>query len=154
MEEEVRNPVDLARGVPISVKANSSTLSRNGKTGIGMICVLFFHLHRKKPLGAMSPPSYMGCGAARGCWRSCTTLKGRGIPPEYRQHRAHRLSLVKSPNRDFCNNVRVQNSIMTRAQSRVIAVGNAMALCCYGQCSKVWRIFIIEKGTVVFDRVI
>uniref|UniRef100_A0A8C0FWF6 RNB domain-containing protein n=1 Tax=Chelonoidis abingdonii TaxID=106734 RepID=A0A8C0FWF6_CHEAB len=40
---------------------------------------------------------------------------------------------------------------MTRAQSQVIVVGDAVALCSYGQCSKVWKRFLqecIEKGNV------
>ncbi|XP_048354826.1 helicase with zinc finger domain 2 isoform X2 [Sphaerodactylus townsendi] len=66
-------------------------------------------------------------------------------------HTTESLSSIKSPNLDFFNNVRVLNTIMTRAQSQVIAVGDATALCSYGQCSKVWRGFFkecVEKGTV------
>nr|XP_056700890.1 helicase with zinc finger domain 2 [Euleptes europaea] len=66
-------------------------------------------------------------------------------------HTKESLSSIKSPNLDFFNNVRVLNTIMTRAQSQVIAVGDAVALCSYGQCSKVWKSFIkecAEKGTL------
>ncbi|XP_015282257.1 PREDICTED: helicase with zinc finger domain 2, partial [Gekko japonicus] len=66
-------------------------------------------------------------------------------------HTRESLSSISSPNLDFFNNARVLNTIMTRAQSQVIAVGDAVALCSYGQCSKVWKGFIkecIEKGTV------
>lgn len=40
---------------------------------------------------------------------------------------------------------------MTRAQSQIVAVGDAVALCSYGQCSKVWKGLVkecIEKRTV------
>ncbi|XP_060086564.1 helicase with zinc finger domain 2 [Heteronotia binoei] len=66
-------------------------------------------------------------------------------------HTRESLSCISSPNLDFFNNARVLNTIMTRAQSQVIAVGDAVALCSYGQCSKVWKSFIkecIEKETV------
>lgn len=66
-------------------------------------------------------------------------------------HTRESLSSISSPNLDFFNNARVLNTIMTRAQSQVVAVGDAVALCSYGQCSKVWKSFIkecIEKGTL------
>ncbi|XP_053106245.1 helicase with zinc finger domain 2 [Hemicordylus capensis] len=61
------------------------------------------------------------------------------------------LSHISSSNLDVFNDSRVLNTIMTRAQSQVIAVGDAVALCSYGQCSKVWKGLIkecIEKRTV------
>ncbi|XP_054835850.1 LOW QUALITY PROTEIN: helicase with zinc finger domain 2 [Eublepharis macularius] len=66
-------------------------------------------------------------------------------------HTKESLGSIDSPNLAFFNDARVLNTIMTRAQSQVIAVGDAVALCSYGQCSKVWKSFIkecIEKGTV------
>ncbi|XP_072852771.2 3'-5' exoribonuclease HELZ2 [Pogona vitticeps] len=61
-------------------------------------------------------------------------------------HTRESLNLVNSSNLDFFNEGRVLNTIMTRAQSQVIAVGDAMALCSYGRCSKVWKSFI--KGCI------
>uniref|UniRef100_H9GHU7 Helicase with zinc finger 2 n=1 Tax=Anolis carolinensis TaxID=28377 RepID=H9GHU7_ANOCA len=59
-------------------------------------------------------------------------------------HTKESLSVINSPNVDFFNDARVLNTIMTRAQSQVIVVGDAVALCSYGQCSKVWKGFIKE----------
>ncbi|XP_050763426.1 helicase with zinc finger domain 2 [Gymnogyps californianus] len=58
---------------------------------------------------------------------------------------------VSASHHEFFNEARVLNTIMTRAQSLVVAVGDAVALCSHGQCSKVWKRFIqqcIEKGSV------
>ncbi|XP_045836963.1 helicase with zinc finger domain 2 [Meles meles] len=44
----------------------------------------------------------------------------------------------------FFTDARVLNTVMTRAQSQVVAVGNAVALCSFGACSKLWRSFIRE----------
>ncbi|XP_067410120.1 3'-5' exoribonuclease HELZ2 isoform X2 [Emydura macquarii macquarii] len=66
-------------------------------------------------------------------------------------HTQESLLSAASPNMEFFNEARVLNTIMTRAQSQVIVVGDAVALCSYGQCSKVWKRFIqecIEKGSV------
>ncbi|XP_077192077.1 3'-5' exoribonuclease HELZ2 [Paroedura picta] len=67
-------------------------------------------------------------------------------------HTRDSLRTIRSPNLDFFDNARVLNTIMTRAQSQVVAIGDAVALCSYGQCSKVWKSFLkecIEKGTVM-----
>ncbi|NXI63086.1 HELZ2 Helicase, partial [Anseranas semipalmata] len=66
-------------------------------------------------------------------------------------HTSESLRISASHNLEFFNEARVLNTIMTRAQSQVIAVGDAVALCSHGQCSKVWKRFIqecIEKGSV------
>ncbi|XP_061486900.1 helicase with zinc finger domain 2 [Rhineura floridana] len=66
-------------------------------------------------------------------------------------HTRETLGHVSSSNLDFFNDARALNTIMTRAQSQVIAVGDAVALCSYGQCSKVWKGFLkecIDKKTV------
>ncbi|XP_015737379.1 helicase with zinc finger domain 2 isoform X1 [Coturnix japonica] len=66
-------------------------------------------------------------------------------------HTSDSLRVSASHNLEFFNEARVLNTIMTRAQSQVIAVGDAVALCSHGQCSKVWKRFIqecIEKGSV------
>ncbi|XP_048877851.1 helicase with zinc finger domain 2 [Brienomyrus brachyistius] len=43
---------------------------------------------------------------------------------------------------DFFNDARVLNTAMTRAQSQVIVVGDAVALCMFGRCSKIWKSYI------------
>ncbi|KAM6054161.1 3'-5' exoribonuclease HELZ2 [Chlamydotis macqueenii] len=66
-------------------------------------------------------------------------------------HTSESLRLLASHHLEFFNEARVLNTIMTRAQSLVIAVGDAVALCSHGQCSKVWKRFIqqcIEKGSI------
>ncbi|NXF32029.1 HELZ2 Helicase, partial [Nyctibius bracteatus] len=66
-------------------------------------------------------------------------------------HTSESLRISASHHLEFFNEARVLNTIMTRAQSLVIAVGDAVALCSHGQCSKVWKRFIqqcIEKGSV------
>lgn len=66
-------------------------------------------------------------------------------------HTSKSLSISASHHLEFFNEARVLNTIMTRAQSLVVAVGDAVALCSHGQCSKVWKRFIqqcIEKGSV------
>ncbi|MBN3321629.1 HELZ2 Helicase, partial [Atractosteus spatula] len=53
---------------------------------------------------------------------------------------------------EFFNEPRVLNTAMTRAQSQVIVVGDAAALCYFGKCSKIWRSYIaqcIEKGSAL-----
>ncbi|XP_035199444.1 helicase with zinc finger domain 2 isoform X2 [Oxyura jamaicensis] len=65
-------------------------------------------------------------------------------------HTSESLRISASHNLEFFNEARVLNTIMTRAQSQVIAVGDAVALCSHGQCSKVWKRFVqecIEKGS-------
>ncbi|XP_010189965.1 PREDICTED: helicase with zinc finger domain 2, partial [Mesitornis unicolor] len=66
-------------------------------------------------------------------------------------HTSDSLRVSASHHLEFFNEARVLNTIMTRAQSLVVAVGDAVALCSHGQCSKVWKRFIqkcIEKGSV------
>ncbi|KAM9284821.1 3'-5' exoribonuclease HELZ2 isoform 1-T1 [Morus bassanus] len=66
-------------------------------------------------------------------------------------HTSESLRVSASHHLEFFNEARVLNTVMTRAQSLVVAVGDAVALCSHGQCSKVWKHFIqqcIEKGSV------
>uniref|UniRef100_A0A672UI59 Helicase with zinc finger 2 n=1 Tax=Strigops habroptila TaxID=2489341 RepID=A0A672UI59_STRHB len=66
-------------------------------------------------------------------------------------HTSESLRFLASHHLEFFNEARVLNTIMTRAQSLVVAVGDAVALCSHGQCSKVWKRFIqecIEKESV------
>ncbi|XP_054994475.1 helicase with zinc finger domain 2 isoform X2 [Sorex araneus] len=49
-----------------------------------------------------------------------------------------------APSPDFFVDARVLNTILTRAQSQVVAVGDAVALCSFGACSKLWKSFIRE----------
>ncbi|XP_060540546.1 helicase with zinc finger domain 2 [Pantherophis guttatus] len=66
-------------------------------------------------------------------------------------HTCNSLAYVSSSNLEYFNNARVLNTIITRAQSQVIVVGDAVALCSHGQCSKIWKSFIkkcIEKKSV------
>ncbi|XP_077088744.1 3'-5' exoribonuclease HELZ2-like [Siphateles boraxobius] len=53
---------------------------------------------------------------------------------------------------EFFNDMRVLNTVMTRAQSQIIVVGDAAALSChqFGMCWRLWRSYIeycIHKGT-------
>lgn len=59
-------------------------------------------------------------------------------------HGQHSLQSPGSPGLEFFTDARVLNTIMTRAQSLVVAVGDAMALCSFGACSKLWKSFIYE----------
>ncbi|KAJ8359239.1 hypothetical protein SKAU_G00157640 [Synaphobranchus kaupii] len=45
---------------------------------------------------------------------------------------------------EFFNDPRVMNTVMTRAQSQVIVVGDAAALCSFGKCSRIWKSYIEE----------
>ncbi|NXF53866.1 HELZ2 Helicase, partial [Oceanites oceanicus] len=66
-------------------------------------------------------------------------------------HTSESLRDSASHHLEFFNEARVLNTIMTRAQSLVVAVGDAVALCSHGQCSKIWKRFIqqcIEKGSI------
>ncbi|XP_026553122.1 helicase with zinc finger domain 2 [Pseudonaja textilis] len=66
-------------------------------------------------------------------------------------HTCNSLVHVSSSNLEYFNNARVLNTIITRAQSQVIVVGDAVALCSHGQCSKIWKSFIkkcIEKKSI------
>lgn len=46
------------------------------------------------------------------------------------------------PGLELFNDARVLNTAMTRAQSQVVVVGDAAALCCFGKCSKIWKTYI------------
>lgn len=46
------------------------------------------------------------------------------------------------PGLELFNDARVLNTAMTRAQSLVVVVGDAAALCCFGKCSGVWKSYI------------
>lgn len=43
---------------------------------------------------------------------------------------------------EFFDDIRALNTALTRAQSLVVVVGDAGALCCFGKCSKIWRSYI------------
>ncbi|XP_053430248.1 helicase with zinc finger domain 2 isoform X2 [Nycticebus coucang] len=58
---------------------------------------------------------------------NCDTLLGPGAPAA-----------------EFFTDARVLNTVMTRAQSQLVAVGDAVALCSFGACSKLWKSFIRE----------
>lgn len=46
------------------------------------------------------------------------------------------------PGLELFNDARVLNTAVTRAQSLVVVVGDAAALCCFGKCSGVWKSYI------------
>ncbi|XP_053309530.1 helicase with zinc finger domain 2 isoform X2 [Spea bombifrons] len=49
----------------------------------------------------------------------------------------------------FCD-PRVLNTILTRARSQIIVVGDMVALCSFGYCSRIWRRYVresVEKGS-------
>uniref|UniRef100_A0A667XTW8 RNB domain-containing protein n=1 Tax=Myripristis murdjan TaxID=586833 RepID=A0A667XTW8_9TELE len=52
---------------------------------------------------------------------------------------------------ELFDDARVFNTAMTRAQSQVVVVGDAAALCCFGKCSRIWKSYIdhcISNGSV------
>ncbi|KAI4884904.1 hypothetical protein NFI96_031682, partial [Prochilodus magdalenae] len=59
-------------------------------------------------------------------------------------HTKGSLKLTEQPFLEFFNDMRVLNTAMTRAQSQVIVVGDAPALCCsqFGKCWRLWRSYI------------
>uniref|UniRef100_G1PQE3 3'-5' exoribonuclease HELZ2 n=1 Tax=Myotis lucifugus TaxID=59463 RepID=G1PQE3_MYOLU len=57
-------------------------------------------------------------------------------------HNRQSLQSPGAPALEFFTDARVLNTIMTRAQSQVVAVGDAVALCSFGACSKLWKSFI------------
>ncbi|XP_060692315.1 helicase with zinc finger domain 2 isoform X2 [Hemiscyllium ocellatum] len=59
-------------------------------------------------------------------------------------HTCESSTSSKSANLEFFNQSRVLNTAMTRAQSLVIVVGDAVALCSVGNCSKIWKNYIQE----------
>ncbi|CAN2389921.1 Helicase with zinc finger [Pristimantis euphronides] len=53
---------------------------------------------------------------------------------------------------DFFCDPRVLNTILTRARVQVIVVGDVVALCSFGGCSRIWRNYLrecVEKGSAV-----
>ncbi|XP_042261546.1 helicase with zinc finger domain 2 isoform X1 [Thunnus maccoyii] len=46
------------------------------------------------------------------------------------------------PGLELFNDARVLNTVMTRAQSQVVVIGDAAALCCFGKCSGIWKSYI------------
>ncbi|XP_008841501.1 helicase with zinc finger domain 2 isoform X2 [Nannospalax galili] len=59
-------------------------------------------------------------------------------------HNCHSLLSPGTPTSEFFNDPRVLNTVMTRAQSQLVAVGDAVALCSSGACRKLWKSFICE----------
>lgn len=59
-------------------------------------------------------------------------------------HSRESLRSPGTPALPFFTDARVLNTIMTRAQSQVVAVGDAVALCSFGACSKLWKSFVRE----------
>ncbi|KAM4842633.1 3'-5' exoribonuclease HELZ2 isoform 2-T2 [Thomomys bottae] len=59
-------------------------------------------------------------------------------------HNCHSLLGPGAPTLEFFTDARVLNTVMTRAQSQLVAVGDAVALCSFGACSKLWKSFIRE----------
>ncbi|XP_078275149.1 3'-5' exoribonuclease HELZ2 [Rhinoraja longicauda] len=51
----------------------------------------------------------------------------------------------KSVSLEFFSQLNVLNTAMTRAQSLVIVVGDAVALCSVGNCSKIWKKYVQES---------
>ncbi|KAK0154506.1 Helicase with zinc finger domain 2 [Merluccius polli] len=75
------------------------------------------------------------------------------------------LTTAHLPGMELLNDARVFNTAMTRAQSLVVVVGDAAALCCFGKSSRIWKCYIdhcISKNSLepkhltknVFERVI
>ncbi|KAM7402778.1 hypothetical protein PAMP_017989 [Pampus punctatissimus] len=46
------------------------------------------------------------------------------------------------PGLELFDDARVFNTAMTRAQSQVVVIGDAAALCCFGKCSGIWKSYI------------
>lgn len=57
-------------------------------------------------------------------------------------HTRDSLKMSHLPGLELFNDARVLNTAMTRAQSCVVVVGDAAALCCFGKCSSVWKRYI------------
>ncbi|XP_078453656.1 3'-5' exoribonuclease HELZ2 isoform X2 [Lampetra planeri] len=58
--------------------------------------------------------------------------------------RSSRQSVVTDGNLGFLADACALNTAMTRARALVLAVGDAMALCSLGSCSRVWQSFLRE----------
>ncbi|KAJ6644690.1 hypothetical protein lerEdw1_013648 [Lerista edwardsae] len=119
-----------------------------GALELGQICVVSYGLQvmvarqelRKKYLGEVKVESYENLPGKQFRVIIISTV-----------HTRESLGQSSSFNLDFFNDARLLNTVMTRAQSQIIAVGDAVALCSYGQCSKVWKGLVkecIEKRTV------
>ncbi|XP_022600678.1 helicase with zinc finger domain 2 isoform X1 [Seriola dumerili] len=52
------------------------------------------------------------------------------------------LKMSHLPGLELFNDARVLNTAMTRAQSQVVVVGDAAALCCFGKCSGIWKSYV------------
>lgn len=59
-------------------------------------------------------------------------------------HNRNSLLSPGAPTSEFFTEPRVLNTVMTRAQSQLVAVGDAVALCSSGACRNLWRSFIRE----------
>ncbi|XP_050999964.1 helicase with zinc finger domain 2 [Acomys russatus] len=59
-------------------------------------------------------------------------------------HNCNSLLSPGAPKSEFFTDPRVLNTVMTRAQSQLVAVGDAVALCSSGACRKLWKSFIRE----------
>uniref|UniRef100_A0AAY4EVB2 C3H1-type domain-containing protein n=1 Tax=Denticeps clupeoides TaxID=299321 RepID=A0AAY4EVB2_9TELE len=57
-------------------------------------------------------------------------------------HTVHSIEPSGSVCLEFFNDSRVLNTVITRAQSQVIVVGDAPALCYFGKCSRIWKCYI------------
>ncbi|KAF7655596.1 hypothetical protein LDENG_00054030 [Lucifuga dentata] len=52
------------------------------------------------------------------------------------------LKTAHVPGLELFSDARVLNTAMTRAQSQLVVVGDASALCCFGACSNIWKSYI------------
>ncbi|XP_075384425.1 3'-5' exoribonuclease HELZ2 isoform X2 [Tenrec ecaudatus] len=59
-------------------------------------------------------------------------------------HTSKSLHSPGAPSLEFFTEARVLNTVLTRAQSQVVAVGDAVALCSFGACRRLWKSFIRE----------
>nr|XP_045013354.1 helicase with zinc finger domain 2 [Jaculus jaculus] len=59
-------------------------------------------------------------------------------------HSCHSLLSPGAQTSEFFTDSRVLNTVMTRAQSQLVAVGDAIALCSFGDCRNLWKSFIRE----------
>ncbi|XP_030634059.1 helicase with zinc finger domain 2 [Chanos chanos] len=57
-------------------------------------------------------------------------------------HTSESLKLTSPTCLEFFNDTRVLNTVMTRAKSLLVVIGDAAALCYYGKCSMIWRSYI------------
>ncbi|XP_032112899.1 helicase with zinc finger domain 2 [Sapajus apella] len=59
-------------------------------------------------------------------------------------HTCQSLLSPGAPDPGFFTDARVLNTVLTRAQSQLVVVGDAVALCSCGACGKLWESFIRE----------